>query len=174
MPVLLDGGAGGLRLFAATEHARGRERPKFRATDPDCIVLGLVNNMPDLALEQTERQVLQLLDEAAGHLIVCLRLYALPDVPRGDLGRKHLHRLHYRNIDELLNGKLDGVIITGAEPQSPDLMQEPYWDSLTEVFRLGGAQYGLHDYIMLGGSRCGASLRWYRSTSTRSKVLRSV
>lgn len=134
MPVLLDSGPCGRRLFAPTEQAHPTEIPAFRVSDPHCIELGLVNNMPDLALEQTERQILKLLHDAAGDLVVCLRLYALPDVPRGELGQRHLSRLHYRDIDELWNSRLDGVVITGAEPRCPDLASEPYWHTLSETF----------------------------------------
>lgn len=134
MPVLLDSGPRGLRLFAATKQTRGTEMPAFRPSDPHCIEVGLVNNMPDLALEQTERQILKLLHDAAGGFVVCLRLYALPDVPRGELGQRHLSRLHYRDVEELWNNRLDGVILTGADPRYHDLTSEPYWRTLSEVF----------------------------------------
>ena len=134
MPVLLDSGPHGSRLFAAAEHLRGKEPPSFRENDPNCIELGLVNNMPDSALEQTERQILKLLDAAATETLVRLKLYALPDVPRDDWGRKHLSRMHYSNVADLWNARLDGIIVTGNEPRAPDLMLEPYWDTLTKVF----------------------------------------
>jgi homoserine O-succinyltransferase/O-acetyltransferase len=134
MPVLLDRGQLGWRLFVANEQSRGKEPPNFRGEDPNCLELGLINNMPDLALEQTERQILKLLDSAAGNVVVRLRLYALPDVPRGELGRTHLTRLHYRDVSDLWNSKLDGLIVTGAEPLTADLTQEPFWGTLTEVF----------------------------------------
>ena len=134
MPVLLDGGPFGCRLFAASETARGGDPPDFHPEDANCIELGLVNNMPDLALDQTERQILKLLDGAANDFVVRLKLFALPDVPRGDLGKRHLNRLHYRNAQDLRNSCLDGLIITGAEPRTADLTGEPYWDFLTGVF----------------------------------------
>jgi homoserine O-succinyltransferase len=134
MPVLLDSGPRGYRSFAAAEHLRGKPLPIFREGDANCIELGLINNMPDLALEQTERQILKLLDAAAGDILVRLRLYALPDNLRGYWGRKHLSRLHYYGVSDLWNSRLDGLIITGAEPRAPDLIQEAYWHTLTEVF----------------------------------------
>lgn len=134
MPVLLDSGPFGDRLFAAAGHLRGKPAPHFREGDVNCIDLGLINNMPDSALEQTERQVLKLLDAAADDVLVRLKLYALPDVPRKDSGQKHLARLHYYGIHDLWNNRLDGLIVTGAEPVAPDLTQEPYWHTLTKVF----------------------------------------
>ena len=134
MPVLLDRGPLGHRLFTAEQQIRAKAPPKFRRDDPNCIDVGLLNNMSDLALEQTERQILKLLDAAAGHLLIRLRLYTLPDVPRGDWGQKHLNRLHYHSVKDLWNSNLDGLIVTGAEPSTANLTQEPYWHSLTEVF----------------------------------------
>jgi homoserine O-succinyltransferase len=134
MPVLLDRGSLGYRSFAAAEHLRSKPLPHFREGDANCIELGLINNMPDSALEQTERQILKLLDAATDDILVRLKLYALPEVPREDWGRKHLSRLHYYGVDDLWNSRLDGLIVTGAEPRAPDLMQEPYWQTLTKVF----------------------------------------
>jgi homoserine O-succinyltransferase/O-acetyltransferase len=133
MPVLLDGGTLGVRLFAASEPTARIKKQELLAI-PNPIELGLVNNMPDLALEQTERQIVSLLDAAAGDAAVRLKLYALPDLPRGELGQRHLRRMHYRNVDDLLSSELDGVIITGTEPRCADLTLEPYWHTLTEVF----------------------------------------
>lgn len=133
MPVLIDTGPPGLRLFAATERDRNRALPEYREDDPNYVEIGLLNNMPDLALEQTERQIFKLLDAAADGLLVCVRLYALTDLPRGDLGQKHLNRLRYRHHHDLLNRRIDGLIITGAEPKAADLTLEPYWHSLTNI-----------------------------------------
>lgn len=134
MPVLLDSGPFGDRLFAAAEHLRGKAAPHFREGEANCIELGLINNMPDSALEQTERQILKLLDAAANDILIRLKLYALPDVPRKDRGLKHLARRHYYGVHELWSSHLDGLIVTGAEPVAPELTQEPYWNTLTKVF----------------------------------------
>jgi homoserine O-succinyltransferase/O-acetyltransferase len=133
MPVLIDRGPRGARLFAATEERRGIKPPEFEPANPGCIELALVNNMPDLALEQTERQIVQLLDAAGTNLLVRLSYYSLPEVPRGEWGHRHLSRLHYHYIDELWDHKLDGLIVTGTEPRTPDLRMEPYWHTLTKV-----------------------------------------
>jgi len=94
--------------------------------------IGLVNNMPDGALEATERQFLTLLNEAADNGIsVRLTLYALPGVPRKDLGRRHLSS--YSGIDDLWSKSLDGLIVTGAEPRTANLQDEPYWADLVKL-----------------------------------------
>jgi homoserine O-succinyltransferase/O-acetyltransferase len=134
MPVLLDRGPLGYRSFSAAEGLRGRPQPEFREGDANCIDLGLINNMPDSALEQTERQVLKLLDSAAGDIIVRLRLFSLSEVPRSALGQQHLKRLSYASAFDLWSSSLDGLIVTGAEPKAADLRQEPYWSELADVF----------------------------------------
>lgn len=131
MPVWLDSGPLGCRLFTIDQNpAEERSIPNNRR---DRIELGLLNNMSDSALEQTERQILKLLHAASDRLIIRLRLYALSTVPREDWGRKHLSRLHYHNAEDLWDTALDGLIITGAEPRTSDLKQETYWRELTQA-----------------------------------------
>jgi homoserine O-succinyltransferase/O-acetyltransferase len=134
MPVLLDSGPLGRRLFVTSPQARGSSVPSFQTDSASCIEIGLINNMPDMALEQTERQIITLLDAAAGDLVISLGLYAVPTIVRSEFGTKHLDRLHYRDAEELLRVRLDALIITGAEPQNFDLRQESYWPALTKVF----------------------------------------
>lgn len=95
-----------------------------------CITIGLVNNMPDEAVEATERQFVSLLDSASQGMQVRLSFYMLPGVPRKELGNS---RNRYSNIEDLWNGHLDGLIVTGREPLSPNLMDEPYWDSFSRL-----------------------------------------
>src|SRR5215471_17397553 len=93
------------------------------------LEIGLVNNMPDAALQSTERQFLGLLHAAAEDIPVRLRLFTLPGVPRSQIGRQYL-RSGYRDIGELWSSHLDGLIVTGTEPRAPSLPDEPYWGSL--------------------------------------------
>src|SRR5205823_11718624 len=94
------------------------------AADARCITIGLVNNMPDAALEATERQFVALLGAAADGIAVRLLPYALPDVPRTDWGREYVTRC-YSPIEELWDSGVDAIIVTGTEPRSPDLRDEP-------------------------------------------------
>ena len=104
-------------------------RPRGDAADP--IVIGLVNNMPDAALQTTERQFRELLF-ASSHNSVRLRFFSLPELPRGEAGRSHISQ-HYEDISELWTSHLDGLIVTGTEPRAPDLADEPYWPTLTKL-----------------------------------------
>jgi homoserine O-succinyltransferase len=103
----------------------------FRESDPDCIDIGLVNSMPDAALDATERQFRALLNAAADGLVVRLTLYTLPEVPRSDFGRNQVSR--YSDFGDLWDHHHDGLIVTGTEPRAADLKDEPFWGSLTRV-----------------------------------------
>ena len=96
------------------------------------IDIGLINNMPDTALEATERQYLALLGDAAQDVQVHLHLFTLPEIRRGERVAQHMKKL-YRQADALAHTPLDALIVTGAEPQAGDLREEPYWRSLTRV-----------------------------------------
>ena len=94
------------------------------------LVIGLVNNMGDAALQTTERQFRDLVGAASGEHDVQLRLFSLPGLIRGDSGRAYVAE-NYETIDSLWNEKLDGLIVTGAEPRTPTLSGESYWRSFT-------------------------------------------
>jgi len=96
------------------------------------VEIGLINNMPAAALEATERQFCTLLEAAADGIGVRLTPYALPDVPRTDLGERHV-RAFYSDINDLWDRHLDGLIVTGTEPRAANLREEPYWGSLTRL-----------------------------------------
>ena len=130
MPLIIEGGRvpsrwaerGNPRPAAADSHAKR-----------NCIRLALINNMPDPALEDTELQFFELLDIASGDVSVVIKLYSLTDIPRTDRGERHLNSFYFP-FDDLWNSNSDGVIITGTEPRQPDLKDEPYWATLTQVF----------------------------------------
>src|SRR6266704_3120357 len=92
---------------------------EFRDSDANCLEIGLVNNMPDAALEATERQFRALLDAAADGIVVRLTLYGLPDVPRAEWGRRHVSSF-YAGIGDLWDRHHDGLIVTGTEPRSKE------------------------------------------------------
>ena len=99
------------------------------------VVVGLVNNMPDTALEATEAQFARVLSAAAGSLPVRLRFYFLPEVPRGAAGHAHVNGDRYWSIEELQQDPPDALIVTGTEPVAPLLSDEPYWERLRELLQ---------------------------------------
>jgi homoserine O-succinyltransferase len=106
-----------------------------------CIKIGLINNMSDEALKATERQFITLLESASDNMPIHLSFYTLPGVPRSDFTAGHISS-RYSNIEELWDGHLDGLIVTGREPKAAHLADEPYWDSFTRM--LAWAQENCH------------------------------
>ena len=100
--------------------------------DPGTVVIGLVNNMPDPALEGTEQQFKGLLAAAAGARTVQLRLASLPGVPRGAQARARI-AARYWSVEQLWTQPPDAIIVTGAEPKTAVLSDEPYWQNLVEL-----------------------------------------
>src|SRR5262249_61113106 len=96
------------------------------------LEIGLVNNMPDTALEATERQFIALLEAACGDVRVRLRFFSLPGVPRSERGQRHVDKF-YRGLRELPGSGLDALIVTGTEPRAASLRNEPYWHWLGEL-----------------------------------------
>ena len=88
--------------------------------------------MPDAAIEATERQFTDLIRAATPKAVVLLKLFAMPEVPRGETARTALAE-RYRDIAELWQTPLDGLIVTGTEPRAKSLMDEPYWETLSKV-----------------------------------------
>jgi homoserine O-succinyltransferase len=131
MPLIIEGGRVPNRW--AERHT---SRPAVSAENSvlrGCIRLALINNMPDPALEDTELQFFELLDVASGDVPVALKLYSLTGIPRTDRGERHLNTFYFA-FEDLWNSNFDGVIVTGTEPRQPDLRDEPYWATLTQVF----------------------------------------
>jgi homoserine O-succinyltransferase/O-acetyltransferase len=127
MPLIVEGGRVPGRWAL---EGNGRSRI---STNAGHLNIALINNMPDAALEDTELQFFDLLDDASGDLPVCLELYSLTGIPRTDRGQRHLNSFYY-GLDELWQKQFDGVVITGTEPRHPDLRDEPYWPVLSKVF----------------------------------------
>ncbi|MFZ0569853.1 MAG: homoserine O-succinyltransferase [Rhodomicrobium sp.] len=101
------------------------------ASEPP-LVIGLVNNMPDGALKATEEQFGDLLHEAAGPAGIHLRKFFLPSVPRRESGRHHLSQ-SYSPLSELMDCRLDGLIVTGAVPSGARFEHEPFWPCFTQL-----------------------------------------
>lgn len=105
------------------------QKSRLPPNDRDALVIGLVNNMPDAALESTEKQFRDLLSAASSGLPVRLRLLALPEVLRSDVGRAQIAD-RYEDIAAVADEHVDGLIVTGTEPRTPSLKEEPFWPAL--------------------------------------------
>jgi homoserine O-succinyltransferase len=96
------------------------------------LTIGLINNMPDTALQSTERQFTRLLQAAAPDRQIRLHRFSLPSVKRSGQAMQ-LMRGRYTDIAELDCLKIDGLIVTGAEPNAASLTEEPFWQDLTAI-----------------------------------------
>jgi homoserine O-succinyltransferase/O-acetyltransferase len=130
MPLIIEGERVPPRWVA---EGSCRSASSAGVTSPERLNIALINNMPDAALEDTELQFFNLLDDASGDVSIYLKLYSLVGIPRTDRGQRHLNSF-YNNLDELWQNEFDGVIITGTEPRQPNLRDEPYWRVLADVF----------------------------------------
>jgi homoserine O-succinyltransferase/O-acetyltransferase len=115
MPLFLDSARFGATLNAA-----------------NCVTVGLVNNMPDPAVAATERQFIELIRDATPDVVVLLKLFAIPEMPRSETSRRELAE-RYRDIAELWDTPLDGLIVTGTEPRARNLTDEPYWETMAKL-----------------------------------------
>ena len=104
-------------------------RPQHADVD---LTIGLVNNMPDAALQATERQFMRLLRQAAGDIRIDFHCFSLPSVTRSQTSQWRVEK-QYTDIAELGRLQLDGLIVTGAEPVAATLPEEPFWQALTEM-----------------------------------------
>ena len=109
-----------------------------REPRPGGLRVGLVNNMPDSALEATETQFTRLLQAAAGPLPVQLRFYYLPEIARGAAARERIER-NYWHIQVLDQEPPDALIVTGMEPGGGALTAEPYWESFVKLLHWADA-----------------------------------
>ncbi len=94
--------------------------------------IGLLNMMPDAALEATERQFFRLVGESNQIAQFYLHPFTLPGLPRGEKAAAHIEK-YYDRFEQLQRDGLDALIITGVNVTQPDLTLEPFWEPLGEV-----------------------------------------
>jgi homoserine O-succinyltransferase len=114
--------------------AQMRREDKFghpQNVDAD-LTIGLINNMPDAALQATERQFMRLLRQAAGDMRIDFHCFSLPSVRRSQPAKGRLDG-QYTDIADIGRLPIDGLIVTGAEPLATKLSGETFWQDLTGI-----------------------------------------
>ncbi len=139
----------------------------------NCVTVGLINNMPDAALEATERQFTDLIRASTRNTVVRLLLFSIPEVPRADAARRDMAG-RYRDVAELWDTRLDGLIVTGTEPRSKNLKDEPYWARSVAGRRLGARAHRFDDLVVPGRACRGAAIRRHRTPRVCRKAFRRV
>ncbi len=95
--------------------------------------IGLLNMMPDAALEATERQFFRLVGACNQIVQFHIHPFTIDGLPRGKDGQAHIER-YYESFDKIKQDGLDALIISGANVSHPRLPEEAFWQPLTEVF----------------------------------------
>ncbi len=94
--------------------------------------IGLLNMMPDAALQATERQFYRLVGESNQIAQFYMHPFTLDELDRGEQTLDYI-RAYYESFDQIKSDGLDALIITGANVTQPDLASEPFWNPLIEV-----------------------------------------
>ncbi len=94
--------------------------------------IGLLNMMPDAALEATERQFFRLIGHSNQIAQFYLHPFTLPAIKRGNKAKTHINT-YYQDFDDIKKQGLDALIITGAHVEDANLQKAPFYQQLKEV-----------------------------------------
>jgi homoserine O-succinyltransferase len=106
-----------------------------RASNQDIreMHIGLLNMMPDAALEATERQFLRLLGACNQIVQFHVHLFTVEGLARSAEAQAHIDK-YYESFGQIKQDGLDALIISGANVVGTKLAEEDFWQPLTEVF----------------------------------------
>ena len=124
----------GLPSFTRLRQEGQEVLPPGRAEKQDIreMHIGLLNMMPDAALQATERQFLRLIGSCNRIAQFYVHPFTFPEIPRGEAARRHIDQF-YHSFEELQGCGLDALILSGANPAQSDISREPFWRPLKEV-----------------------------------------
>lgn len=94
--------------------------------------IGLLNMMPDAALQATERQFLRLIGASNPVAQFHIHPFSLPQIARDSGTLAYMNR-YYATFDHLRQAGLDALIITGANVQGTELAEQSFWQPLQTV-----------------------------------------
>ena len=94
--------------------------------------VGIMNLMPDAALQATERQFMRMVGSCNRIAQFKIHLFSATGIPRGEAAAKHI-QTYYEPFEKIKSSGLDALILTGANPVQVDMTQEPFWDEMLEV-----------------------------------------
>ena len=119
--------------WAEMDGRSGDPDPRVPAAPrPQVLRVGLVNNMPEAAFNETHDSFAGLLAAGARGVEIELRCYRIPATSRGsamfDTGP-----CVYRDVEDVYLDPPDALVVTGTEPVMPDLTDERYWGALATL-----------------------------------------
>jgi homoserine O-succinyltransferase len=94
--------------------------------------IGLLNMMPDAALEATERQFMRLIGSCNRIAQFYVHPFTIEGIDREGEAAEHVRR-YYDDIRDLQRDGLDALIITGANVTEADITKERFWKPMTDV-----------------------------------------
>ncbi|MDP2958727.1 MAG: homoserine O-succinyltransferase [Longimicrobiales bacterium] len=100
--------------------------------DIRALHVGLLNMMPDAALEVTERQFIRLIGNCNQIVQFYVHPFSVPGLQRSEATRAYIDQ-YYTTFEKLREDGLDALIITGANVANPTLEEEPFWEPLQDV-----------------------------------------
>ena len=105
-----------------------------RAEEQDIreLHIGLLNMMPDAALQATERQFLRLVGSCNRIAQFYVHPFSFPQIPRDDDAKAHIDAF-YSSFEEIKELGVDALILSGANPAQDNICAEPFWEPLQEV-----------------------------------------
>lgn len=123
-----------LPVFDRLSDAGGRVLTLDQALRQDIreLHIGLLNMMPDSALQVTELQFLRMLGSANSIVQLYVHPFTIPGLGRAGEAQSHIDR-HYEDFDDLREQGLDALIVTGANVSRPNLQDEAFWEPLGQI-----------------------------------------
>jgi homoserine O-succinyltransferase len=94
--------------------------------------IGLLNMMPDAALQATERQFLRLVGSCNRIVQFYVHPFTFPEIPRDAEAQAHIEQ-YYSSFEDLKEQGLDALILSGANPAQENITAEPFWEPLKTV-----------------------------------------
>ena len=110
------------------EESKKRQVPRLR--------IGLLNLMPDAALQATERQFMRLLGATTGSVDIYVYVFSVAAMPRIGRALEHVNG-YYEDFESVKHNGLDALVLTGANPAQAQLSSEPFWNGMVEVIEWG-------------------------------------
>lgn len=95
--------------------------------------IGLLNMMPDAALEATERQFFRLVGACNQIVQFHVHPFTVAGLKRSPKAQAHIDK-YYESFEKIKQDGLDALIISGANVTHPRLPEEDFWHPLMEVF----------------------------------------
>ncbi len=95
--------------------------------------IGMLNIMPDAALEATERQFFRLVGACNQIAQFHVHPFTISGLERSPEAQAHIDQ-YYDSFEKIKHDGLDALIISGANVTHSHLQEEDFWIPLTEVF----------------------------------------